>query len=876
MKRYIVVFFFFTSVVFGFSPIQNVYKWFEDEYTHFRTYPRLDKAYRYIQQGEEQKAKPLLQKVLEIDPKHTEAASVLVVLCLKQNDNICVEKYIDYLEKKDQARFYLYKTEYTLQKVQYKKSVQYALKALNFDLKTKERYFVKLMLIESYIKLKEYKNASYYINRLYYAKEFPNFKEYYKYLIRLSLEAKRLDLAKKEVEKFFAAGNKATTKQLWRWSHISKNLKDTPYAYKLADLLPDTKKYLHWKVELLTELKQYKQASLKMEKLYKIQETQQNEKKLLYLYKLANQDYKIFEHYSTKLKKQCDEYSLLYLLQHYQDGKVNKYEIMKKYFPYSCLPEDKRFNLQFEYISYLLNTNELQAKIYLEYLLKEKDLSIKYYLKIAQIFYASKVYTNAIKYSFFYLQANPNSQKALRLIGFAYKNEKKYGMAVYYLQKAFQLQKDDLELAKNIGYLYVSVENYKKALKYFLIYLKEQKDPQLSLWVADELFTKKQYEKSLYYLHRYENTNLEKGYEYYLLKAKFAQYNNECEKSSNYFQKALALKDDSHVYYEYVVLLKKCNKIKEALSILNILQKKDPKNIQYIRELASLYYKQKEYEKAIDYGLLAGNSKEWIFTVKNENKYTNKQFDIYFAHTQRLDSYHTTPLPNTSPISDATYKTSGVLSISYKPKLFQNKLAFFGETVYSYDSYDKQWYEINKEKNVSTFGFLEQTAQTSIGVRYKPFEDYALSISVQQMFKTGEFTRNDTFIRTSVGLFDGYEYNIASKKYWYHNLYLDVGYYLQAKELYMYGNYEFGKVYKVSDTYALLPYLLMGGSAVDYAQGTKTKLDAGIGISLLSWYNETKYKSFQITNRIKLEARRAYGGNDKDDKTFRLQFEIMY
>jgi len=173
LKKLFFVLLVFSANLLAFNPVKDAYRWIAQEYREFRTYPRIDRAYRLIRDGKELEAKKLLEKSLEIDPSSKEALVPLISLCLNINDKECILKYEEFIKTSELAYFYLYRASKRYSEGEYKKAVINLQEALAHNLKARDRMYAKLLLIESYIKLGDFDNASSYINRLYYSKNLP-------------------------------------------------------------------------------------------------------------------------------------------------------------------------------------------------------------------------------------------------------------------------------------------------------------------------------------------------------------------------------------------------------------------------------------------------------------------------------------------------------------------------------------------------------------------------------------------------------------------------------------------------------------------------------------------------------------------------------
>jgi tetratricopeptide (TPR) repeat protein len=480
-------------------------------------------------------------------------------------------------------------------------------------------------------------------------------------------------------------------------------------------------------------------------------------------------------------------------------------------------------------------------------------------------------------------------------MGFCYIELKKPGLGAYFLEKAFRLNKEDIYIAKNLGYLFDRMGILSESARYWQIYLDNESDDEIFLALAFVYYKLKEYDKAQKELDKIQK----RDFGYYNLAAKIAIKKDLYEKAKEFFIKANRIEKDEYLMYEYAIFLKthkkydesikvmrmlnetfskdiykkelaylllKVGKTKESKKLFESLHSKYPNEIEYLMQLAYInkkLEKNKEakrlFMKIIDENLT--DDIETNYQVKSEIKNIDKRFDFYFAQTIRLDSGNSkTKGGYPTPIQQSTYDGNGGLMIAYKPEIFKRYIAVFGEANHGH-SYS-----------------IDETLQSSLGIRYMPFQDYRVVFSLSQMFKTGKYTRDETFIRVSSSLFDGYDYRPTKKKYSFHNLYIDGGYFTKKKSTILSANYDFGKIYKIKNRFSFLPYASLGGN---YSNDNKnnesvTKVDVGFGLSILNWFWETKYKSNQLTSRIKLEYRGKIAGNNNDNETFRLRVVFMY
>ena len=674
MRNIFILFLFLHTLLIASTPIDGVLNWAEQGYKNFRTYPRVNRAYKLIEANKTKEAKVLLQKALEIDSHNQKAIDMMLNLCLKEQDNSCIDRYISRAKNVNLGYIYKQKAKQAKENHEYNKAIELAKKALRYRLKNSDRYFVKLIIFDSYLKQQEYQKADDFIQK-----------------------------------------DKLITYQILKWSKVSDNLGESDYAYKLASELPNKIEYLKWQVELLLKSKRYKEASHKMELLYKREPTADNKKQLLYLYSLTNQGDNIVKIYKDKLAKGCDEYALNFLLDYYKDNREKQSEILQKEYPYSCLPREKRVELSLELINrlkkshpkkakqiskeiskdigmlssekkrlafyqisgqkdklvkiyknrlargcneyallYLLdyyknsaiqrnkllennypysclskdkrtvlslellnllsNKNPSKAKEILDRL-NSKDIEPSSYINISNISAKLGEYQKSIDYALLYLKHYPDNVLAIKNIGFSYFKLGQKELSAHYLIRASKLNPSDIDLLKNIGYLCAELKEYNTAIYYWKLYLKKKNDATIQLELASLYYYQlKDYQKAQEALNRYEKLTKIYTAQYYTLKAKLAYLKRDCKVALNNYNSALEIKENDNIDYEYAHLLAQCKEEDKAIDLMQKLSSKNPDNLQYKKELAYMYEKKRDYSKAI---------KSFEDVAKSEPKVTN-------------------------------------------------------------------------------------------------------------------------------------------------------------------------------------------------------------------------------------------------------------
>jgi len=935
------------SSILSANPINNAYSWISQEYKDFRTYPRVNKAQNLLKESKKEEAKKLLEKALEIDENNENAINLLLKICIQEKDNICIQKYSKKAKGVGLGYFYKEKAQQEKDKNNYIEAINFSKKALNYQLKDDDAYFVKQILFESYLKLEKYTQADKLINR-----------------------------------------SDTTLYKIFQWSKVSDNIGEINYAYSLAKELPNKLEYIKWKIALLLKDKKYEEASKQIEILNKIEPSEENKKQLLYLYTLTGQNENIVKSYQKKLTRGCNQYALEFLLNYYKNNISKKRALLEKNYPYKCLTQKKKIQLSLLLIESIKKTKPKKAKriarkiskkitnqkelitlyqssgqtskliqlykdkitkgcdkyaIYflLDYyknnkkrqrevlekaypynclpikkqaslslelitLLEKKDLTKtklilsnlnKDMIEIKNALYLSNLestlghYNKSIEYATAYLAKYPENREAMKNIGYSYFKLDKKNSAVHYLMQASKLNPNDHELLKNIGYLCIDLEQYDTASYYWNLYLKKQNDSNIQFELASIYYHKLNKPKeATKVLKKYEQSTKKYTRKYYLLKAKLSHKTQECKETLNYYTKALKIQKSKQIRYEQIHLLQQCKKGKKALELMQKFVNDYPNTLQYQKELAYMYDKNKNYTKSVinfkeikdkepknidNYTALAYTHKKLgqqekaidVFkeaidrsknmhqrqrqNIKREITNASKVFHFYSVQSARLNSYKQGN--NFSPVNSASYNGFGSMQLSYQPTFLPKNTTIYANIIHSHKK-------------------VKKSIQPSVGIRYKPLKDKEIYLSAEQLIKGGKASRSDTLLRASLGITG----NPNSTTH--ENLYLESAYFTKSDSAILYGNYELGKVYKINPKMNITPYVTTGATYNNdnALKKSVTKMDVGVGVSIDLLSDETEYEIGKYKNRLKLEARQKYAGNSKDKQALRLQWEFFY
>jgi tetratricopeptide (TPR) repeat protein len=312
---------------------------------------------------------------------------------------------------------------------------------------------------------------------------------------------------------------------------------------------------------------------------------------------------------------------------------------------------------------------------------------------------------------------------------------------------------------------------------------------------------------------------------------------------------------------ELAYLHEKAKNYPKAIENYKLVEAHEPKEKRYKTDLAIAYAYKKTgkaqeakhyFKQAIDHA--PNLNEKQLSYIRNEIVNNNRAFHFYLAQSFRLDNYKNGSNAS-SIINGATYAGFGDLQLSYQPSSFSKKVELFGELSHGHKK-----------------GEVVSSIQPSIGVRVHSLKKHNITLSAQQLIKRSDNTRNETLLRAAIGISSSPQTALNQ------NLYLESAYFIRNRATILYGNYEVGKNYKINHNLKIKPYLTAGGSYNnDNAhKNAITNLDVGVGVALKIKPHDSKYEPAPYSNKLKLEARKKYAGNTKDDKTIRLQWELFY
>ena len=648
-----------------------------------------------------------------------------------------------------------------------------------------------------------------------------------------------------------------------------------------------------------------------VESLYQKNPSLEYRKKLLFLYKDEKYNKKRKALLLSHQSKKCDRVIILSLA----NTKNKSPEIMNSlinYYPFPCLKPLEQFHSAMILVQYYYDLKAKQKGLkILDEAAKIKPLSSDNYLVLANWYNLFNLNQKTIYYAKEANKKNAQNIEALKMLGYGYHKLQKQALAAYYLEKASALDPSDSKLYLSLGNIYAQLSKPKEALYYWDKYQKNHYSPNTVLKSTEQALLIPDSNRAQKYMDTLKKPVQNNEYRFFMLKAKLAQVQHNTNKEIYFYEKALGYKKDKTTVDQYVyVLTRKANqlyKIKEyeqAIKYLKLAIANAPTDASLNAQLGYWYYSNGDFKSAVDayeytvsiddqakykeslgysYVKIDNNEKaidsfkksidsinasaspdlENIYKLKRNITALDHSFSGYAAYSIRLDKYD--DITNTAtPVLPANYNGFASFELDYKPKVLKDYVTFYLRALAGVQD--------------QSLKIKEGSFQPSVGIRVQPINNQNLYFSIEQFIEGGEYSRDDIMLRASWGLFDGYDFHPTDSEYSYNNLYLDSVYFMKEETYSVYGNYEYGHVWKINYENALMPYLCtsIAYSNDNIDKKTTNRFDIGVGLSYLFWLNERPYQSHQYTGRFKIELRQVYHGNTEDKHAAKATLEFLF
>ncbi|MBS0451536.1 MAG: hypothetical protein JSS14_09500 [Proteobacteria bacterium] len=168
-----------------------------------------------------------------------------------------------------------------------------------------------------------------------------------------------------------------------------------------------------------------------------------------------------------------------------------------------------------------------------------------------------------------------------------------------------------------------------------------------------------------------------------------------------------------------------------------------------------------------------------------------------------------------------------------------------------------------------------------MGVRQRLLKDYMVVGSVEYLWRKSAEHEDDAMLRLSGSHTWGGDWNPVDSHWTYANVYADLAWLVRARTYYATLQGEWGRQFKLDNApfkATFMPYLSSNYSANNDSIGRAEvdRLDVGVGVALLSWHWEDKYRAPAISQRLSLEVRHVVAGNSTDRQTVQLKWIMLH
>ncbi|CAA6803518.1 MAG: Unknown protein [uncultured Sulfurovum sp.] len=378
----------------------------------------------------------------------------------------------------------------------------------------------------------------------------------------------------------------------------------TLYKHRMDDLSPDSQRIAH-EIAMAWD-------GITFEELKKKTRTTEDELKV-YLLELEKSYFIESEHICSKVNiYQLKErfFNIWYLMRNGRNKNKDHIKWLVKFLDVWCTPAELK-DRAYQHIEMVQNGEmNLSGAFYmgeaLAYMVEDETLEYqvlfetKEYLKIKNSSLAEQVLIK--EKSMNNIDHNSNNIQDYLEISDVYRTEKKYSLAIQYLQKVILIDSKDVRPYNNIGYIYSELKEYDKAIKYFKkaisIYPKGIQAYNNIGYVYNAL---KEYDNAIKYFEKaisiypkdiqaYNNI----GYIYRDLK----EYDNAIK----YFEKAISIyPKDIQAYNNIGYIYRDLKEYDNAIKYFKKVKFRYPKNLQVYNNIGYVYKDLKEYNNAIKY-----------------------------------------------------------------------------------------------------------------------------------------------------------------------------------------------------------------------------------------------------------------------------------
>lgn len=468
-----------------------------------------------------------------------------------------------------------------------------------------------------------------------------------------------------------------------------------------------------------------------------------------------------------------------------------------------------------------------------------------------------------------------------------------------------------LELRRNMGYLALQMEHKESALAIWEALLEEEESAQIALSAAYVALMLEDPGKAEALLGRIDEEQLSPAghTQYWQTQARLAAMRGDQAGAIDSYQQAL-MWDDGNLdnWQQFAQLAEESGQLEMARQGWDKILQLQPDNINSNGAYAYFLNRQEmdgvaqQFQRAsaldpgntnlrrdLAFALLGTGEREEAATVlrgviaenlenNNLRLYEDKELlgnieNKWIFEVNDVLRMNESPGAILNPgLRNSSYRGYGSLSATYQPDFGVDKRSeqrlLLTSRVY--------WGNPDQSARIE-----DENAVLAIGARYKLSERYAIFASAEKLFGIGSQARDDTLFRFSGSFFRGLGWPFDDTAWTYQNIYLDAAYFTRSEVEYATVEWERGRAYRLGGNQsdlALMPYFRLGAAANnDNAESIhETRLDAGLGLSLLFRGFNNSYTGHKLNSRISIVFSRKIAGNTRDKKATQLRFGFRF
>ena len=152
--------------------------------------------------------------------------------------------------------------------------------------------------------------------------------------------------------------------------------------------------------------------------------------------------------------------------------------------------------------------------------------------------------------------------------------------------------------------------------------------------------------------------------------------------------------------------------------------------------------------------------------------------------------------------------------------------------------------------------------QAGIGLRLKPLSGHNLVLSAERLLKVGTFARNDWMLRAGYSRDHGTDYQEDQTRWWSYSLYLDAALIDPADpDIFLTSQVTGGYSMTVAQGLVLQPRVSALTSWQKDSFHEASLIEAGPGLNIRYYFNDTKYEAFRSYIDLTVEYRLKLSGN---------------